>query len=78
MIPQEIKTSDKNEIQGSTELLKNVRGLFLQRGESLSSWCIANGIRLQNACAYLKGERNGEVAKQWRVRIVAAAKGLKV
>lgn len=62
-------------LQGSDELLKQVRGLFLQRGESLSGWCKQNGIPLQNARSYLLGERNGRTARRWRQQIVDAANG---
>ena len=60
--------------EGSQELLQLVRGLFVMRGTSLKSWCNANGIKIQNARIYLLGNQNGPVAREWRERIVRAAK----
>jgi hypothetical protein len=62
-------------LPGSKELLLEVRGRFIQRGETLSGWCAANGIKLPNARSYLRGDRDGVIAREWRERIVAAARG---
>ena len=46
------------ELPGSKELLLEVRGRFIQRGETLSAWCEENGISLPNARKYLRGDRD--------------------
>lgn len=63
------------ELPGSKELLLEVRGRFIQRGETLSAWCEENGISLPNARKYLRGDRDGVIARHWRQRIVSAARG---
>lgn len=63
------------ELPGSKELLWEVRGRFIQRGESLTAWCKENGIKQPNAYKYLRGDRDGVIARYWRQRIVAAARG---
>jgi hypothetical protein len=61
------------ELAGSDELLQQVRASFIAKGSSLNAWCDRHGIKLQNARVYLKGDRNGPVARRWRKQIVADA-----
>lgn len=63
------------ELIGSQQLLNEVAGRFRMKGTSLNQWCKNNGIALSNACTYMLGKRNGPVAKEWRRRIVDAARG---
>jgi hypothetical protein len=64
-----------SKVVGSDELLQQVRASFISKGSSLSAWCDKHGILLQNARVYLKGDRNGPVARRWREQIVADAFG---
>lgn len=65
--------SIKNSSPGQL-LLNQVRGAFIARGMTLTEWCNDNGILYQNARQYLLGLRNGKKAKEWRRRIVEAAR----
>ena len=56
------------------QLLNEVSGKFRIQGTTLAHWSRENGILYQNARAYLLGERNGRKARQWRQRIVDAAR----
>ena len=56
------------------QLLNEVSGRFRIQGTTLAHWSRANGILYQNARAYLLGERDGRKARQWRLRIVEAAR----
>lgn len=62
-----------NEI-GSRQLLNEVSGRFRMRGTTLAHWSRENGILYQNARAYLLGKRNGKKAREWRQRIIEAAR----
>jgi hypothetical protein len=62
------------ELTGSRELLNEVVGRFRIHGTNLTKWCKENGIKEPNARVYLLGERNGPKAKEWRQRIVNAAR----
>ena len=64
----------KIEIKPGRELLNKVKGLMIIRGSNLYKWCAENGIAYPNAYAYLLGLRNGKKAKEWRRRIVEAAR----
>ena len=55
-------------------LLNQVKGAFISRGTTLTEWCNNNGILYQNARQYLLGLRNGKKAREWRGRIVEAAR----
>jgi hypothetical protein len=63
-----------NELIGNRQLLNEVCGLFKIKGTSLHHWCNKNGIAHQNARAYIRGLRNGPIAKEWRRRIVEEAR----
>jgi hypothetical protein len=56
------------------QLLNEVTGLFRQQGTTLAEWAEQNGLRKQNARAYLLGERDGEKAREWRAKILTAAR----
>ncbi|TGO02076.1 hypothetical protein PN36_31035 [Candidatus Thiomargarita nelsonii] len=62
------------ELIGNRQLLNEVIGRFRMRGMTLMDWCRENGLMHQNARVYLLGERNGKVAREWRRRIVDAAR----
>jgi len=62
------------EIIGSRQLLNEVVGRFRIKGTNLTQWCKKNGIKEPNARIYLQGDRNGPKAKEWRRRIVEAAR----
>ena len=64
----------KIETKPGRELLNKVKGLMIIRGSNLHKWCAENGIAYPNAYAYLMGHRNGKKAKEWRHRIVEAAR----
>jgi len=59
------------------ELLNQVQGLFAFQGDSLSGWSQRNGLSRQNARQYLLGLRDGKKARQWRQRIMEAARKTK-
>jgi hypothetical protein len=55
------------------QLLDYVSGRFRTAGTNLTQWSKDHNIKPQNARAYLLGQRNGPVAKQWRKTIFEAA-----
>ena len=59
----------------SPELLKEVMGLLVMRGETLSSWARMNGIAKQNARKALIGEWTGPKAAELVMRIYSEARG---
>ena len=59
----------------SRKLLNEILGLMKMRGDSLNAWCNRHdGISYPNARKYLLGLRNGPKAREWRQRIVEAAR----
>ncbi len=55
-------------------LLNQVQGLLMFQGDNLAKWSERHGLRRQNARQYLLGLRNGKKAREWRQRIVEAAR----
>ena len=47
----------------SPELLKAVRAALLLRGQSLTGWARANGVKRQNLCKALTGQWTGPGAR---------------
>lgn len=56
-------------------LLLQVRAGFVAKGTSLRAWCLANGVKPQNARLCLFGCWDGPAGRAMRERICVAALG---
>lgn len=55
------------------ERYRLVRGGFIARGTSFNAWCIAAGVRRQNAAAALLGKARGPKARALVARMLKEA-----
>ncbi len=60
-------------LEPSRSLYNKVRGGFIAQGISLSKWCNANDLNVQNAHSCLIGTWNGPKAKELRAELVRAS-----
>lgn len=66
-------TQARDHVKPGDGLYSAVRAAFVRRQTSLSAWCLANGVKRQNAAKCLCGDWDGAKARDLRLAIVLAA-----
>lgn len=59
--------------QPNKQLVNDVKAGFIKQGSSLHAYCKTNKIDNSNAYKALRGKWNGELGKNLRAQVIAAA-----